>query len=154
MRAKVRDLEAADYVVHVDVKVKHRGGGASSTKDKEAPDSASVAAFKQLNDFCNRDVAQGEAGLWTLDCDNVLAQNEKVLDAFLAKRRLIERVMGDGRYLLNPTACFPIPRLRECAVSMHALGEMCVRLSLSFCPRWRSARCLAAAPKLAIAATR
>ena len=62
-----------------------------------------MAAFKELNTLCNHDVTHGEAGTWTLDCDNVLAQNEKVLDAFIAKRRLVERVMGDGRYLLNPT---------------------------------------------------
>jgi hypothetical protein len=99
-RAPMRELEGADYMVTVQVTIKSR----MKSKAADVPKRPAVVAFDAINDFCYAgNKAKGAEGLWTLDCDNVLAEQPSMLKAFHQQRELVRRATGDGRYILGPT---------------------------------------------------
>ena len=57
---------------------------------------------------CYKEKHGGFMGTWNIDCSNVVAELPSLLKGFVAQRTLVERAMGDGRYLINPiTAACP-----------------------------------------------
>ena len=108
-RAQVRQLEAANYIVHVDVMKKGR-----EKKGADEPERPTVTAFKEIALHCYKEKLGGATGTWNIDCSNVVAELPSVLKGFVAQRTLVERAMGDGRWLINPiTAACPFAGCKD-----------------------------------------
>jgi hypothetical protein len=112
----VRDFEAAHYMVHVRV---------VKPSSRPPPEKARVrpheAAFKKLTEMCYGSAHGGAMGTWTRECDVLMAERD-FLKTFHQQRQLVQRAMGDGRYLLNPTTA--LCPFDGCHHARHRLNAM------------------------------
>ena len=115
-QVSLRDFEAAHYMIHVRV-VKP-----SSRPPLEKPRARPhEAAFKKLTETCYGDKHGGAMGSWTPECDVLMADRD-YLKTFHQQRQLVQRAMGDGRYLLNPTTA--LCPFDGCHHARHRLNAM------------------------------